>query len=278
MKRVLVTGGNGFIGRYVVKTLLDSGFEVTVSTLNTEGVDSRAKITNIPIFCGDPQIFKKVGSPDICIHLAWKEGFNHNSYTNIENLPNHIRFCNDMMQGGLKILSCIGTMHEVGYWEGPVGERTPCNPLTQYGVAKNAMRQSLMIAQKNSECTLNWLRGYYIESTDTRSNSIFSKIVQAEEAGKKTFPFNSGKNLYDFLKIEEFTDYLCMASTQSKVSGIIEVCSGKPQSLSDRIEQFISDNNLDIKLNYGTFPDRPYDSPGIWGDTEKLNQIMRNKR
>ena len=36
--------------------------------------------------------------------------------------------------------------------------------------------------------------------------------------------------------------------------------------------------NLDIKLDYGAFPDRPYDSPCIYGDTTKINHIIANKK
>lgn len=273
MSRVLVTGGNGFIGKYVVKYLLDCGYEVIVSTVNTDGIDSRAQVTTFPIFSDDPELYSKLGSPDICIHLAWKDGFNHNSDSHMDNLSNHVRFCRKMMSSGLKILSCAGSMHEVGYWEGEINEKTPCNPLSQYGIAKNAFRQSLLLSN-NYECAVNWLRGYYIESTDTRGKSIFSKIAQAEQEGKTTFPFNSGKNLYDFLPIELFAKYICIAGTQNKINGIIEICSGQPQSLSERIEQFIKNNGYSIKLDYGKFPDRPYDSPGIWGNPEKLHKIL----
>jgi len=36
----------------------------------------------------------------------------------------------------------------------------------------------------------------------------------------------------------------------------------------------IKENNLDIKLEYGAFPDRPYDSPGVWGDATKIQKIL----
>mgnify|MGYP000311474311 CR=1 FL=1 len=32
--------------------------------------------------------------------------------------------------------------------------------------------------------------------------------------------------------------------------------------------------NYKIKLDYGAFPDRPYDSPGTWGDPTKINRIL----
>jgi dTDP-6-deoxy-L-talose 4-dehydrogenase (NAD+) len=45
--------------------------------------------------------------------------------------------------------------------------------------------------------------------------------------------------------------------------------------LAERVEQFIEDNGLDIKLEYGAFPDRPYDSPCEYGDSTKINEILK---
>lgn len=45
-------------------------------------------------------------------------------------------------------------------------------------------------------------------------------------------------------------------------------------SLADRVEQFIKDNHLKIKLKYGAYPDRPYDSPCIYGDNNKILKIL----
>ena len=39
---------------------------------------------------------------------------------------------------------------------------------------------------------------------------------------------------------------------------------------------YCQQHNLDIQLNYGAFPDRPYDSPCTYGDNTKINQIMHN--
>ena len=39
---------------------------------------------------------------------------------------------------------------------------------------------------------------------------------------------------------------------------------------------YIKQHHLDIRLNYGAFPDRPYDSPCTYGDNTKIKQIMQN--
>ena len=41
-------------------------------------------------------------------------------------------------------------------------------------------------------------------------------------------------------------------------------------------ERFIKENGYGIKLKYGAFPDRPYDSKAVWGDNNKIRKIMQN--
>lgn len=274
MSKVLVTGAGGYIGRHVVKHLLDMGCEVTASDLSFKGIDERATFCKTPIFNGQEDIYERLGRPDFCIHMAWRDGFVHNSSAHMGDLSSHITFCQNMMKSDLKGLTVMGTMHEVGYWEGAINENTPCSPLSQYGVAKNAMRQSLLLTAEKSPCKLHWLRAYYITGDDIRGSSIFSKITQATMDGKMVFPFTSGTNKYDFIDVDDLAEMIAVASTQTKVNGVINVCTGQPVSLADRVEQFIREHGFHIRLEYGVFPDRPYDSPAIWGDASRIQEIM----
>ena len=108
-------------------------------------------------------------------------------------------------------------------------------------------------------------------------SSIFAKIVQAAREGKAEFPFTSGTCKYDFLPYDEFCLQVASAVEQADVDGIINVCSGKPVALGEYIEGFIRENDLDISLAYGRYPDRPYDSPAIWGDNSKIEAILAQR-
>ena len=122
-----------------------------------------------------------------------------------------------------------------------------------------------------------WLRAFYIYGDDEYGNSIFCKIRQACKNGEKSFPFTSGKNMYDFIHINDLTTQIAYSVTQNKILGEINVCSGKPISLSEKIEEYIKTNDLHIKLDYGKYPDRPYDSPCIYGDNAKILEILNNE-
>lgn len=276
MSKILVTGANGYIGQHVVKSVLALGHEVIASDLKYDGIDPRAQKSDIMLFSGDSDIYKQFGCPDAVIHLAWRNGFVHNADTHITDLPNHYVLIKNLIEGGLKNLTVMGTMHEVGYWEGAITPKTPTNPTSNYGIAKNALRQLSHTLADKSDVSLKWLRAYYITGDDIRGCSIFSKITQAALEGKKTFPLNSGKNKYDFISVYELADQIAKAGCQTKITGEINCCSGIPISLGEQVQNFVKENNYDIKFEFGVFPERPYDSPAIWGDASKIKQIMNN--
>jgi len=273
-KKVLITGANGYIGKHVVKSVLDTGAKAIACDLNADGIDNRAEIITTDILSPSPELFKKLGKPDICLHLAWQDGFLHNAESHMENLSRHYEFIKNMLNNGIKQLVVMGTMHEIGYHEGAIDETTPCNPGSMYGIAKDALRRSTFLMVQSKDIVVQWLRAYYVYGDDLRNQSIFTKLLQAAHEGKKSFPFNTGKNKYDFIHVEELARQIVAVAMQTKETGIVNCCSGKAISLSEKVEEFIKEHGLDIKLEYGAFPDRAYDSSAVWGDGEKISKII----
>lgn len=273
--KVLVTGANGYIGRHIVTSLLNVGVDVIACDINTSDVDERAIKMDINLFeLSNGNVYEALGSPDVCLHMAWRNGFVHNAPTHMMDLSAHYSFLTRMIDGGLKHLAVMGTMHEVGYWEGAIDENTPCNPVSMYGIAKDALRRSTIQYCKEKSVLLQWLRCFYILGDDKKNNSIFCKILNAAEEGKTKFPFTTGKNKYDFIKVSDLATLISTTITQTEVQGIINCCTGTPISLAEQVESFIKEHNLNIELEYGAFPDRPYDSPCIYGDATRIQQIM----
>ena len=192
------------------------------------------------------------------------------------DLSSHYNFLAALVDGGLKQLVVMGSMHEVGYHEGIIDENTPCNPLSLYAIAKDSLRRAMMLYCSNKECILQWIRGFYILGDDKNNHSIFTKLLEADAAGKENFPFTTGRAKYDFMSVEELAFQISSVALQKEVTGIINCCSGQPVSLADRVEQYIQEHHLKVKLEYGAYPDRAYDSPIIYGDNTKIKQILKN--
>ena len=92
-----------------------------------------------------------------------------------------------MVDAGCRSIAIMGTAHEIGYFEGKVDGNTPCNPLSLYGIAKNALRQSVLTYVENKDVSLKWLRAFYITGDDSRNKSIFANIHIENVKRRKNF-------------------------------------------------------------------------------------------
>ncbi len=273
--KILVTGANGYLGQGVVKHILDHGNNVVATDFSIDNIDQRAERKACDLFSIDDP-YNYFGKPDALLHLAWRDGFVHYSDAHIIDLPKHYEFIRKFAESDAVTIAGMGSMHEIGFYEGSIKEQTPCNPITPYGISKNCLRMlTKMLCEKNKKNYL-WLRGYYIVGNSQYGSSIFSKITAAEAEGKKEFPFTMGQNQFDFIDYNDFCEQVARTIGQDKVLGIVNICSGHPEKLADRVERFICENGYKITLRYGAFPDRPYDSKAVWGDGTKIEEIMNN--
>ncbi len=271
--KILITGANGYLGQGIVYAILEAGHEVIAADFSVDRVDKRAERLSCDLFKVENP-YEYFGKPDVLLHLAWRDGFVHYSDIHITDLPMHYKFIKKFADAGISRIAVMGSMHEVGFFEGSIKEDTPCNPVTPYGISKNAVRELTEMLCKQKNITFQWLRGYYIVGNSKYGSSVFSKITAAVEDGKKEFPFTMGLNQFDFIDYRDFCSQVSAAVGQDRINGIINICTGRPEKLSDRVERFIRDNRYDIALQYGAFPDRPYDSKAVWGDDSKIREIM----
>ena len=271
--KILVTGANGYLGRGIVKSLLDMGHDVVAADFSMDGVDERAELKKCNLFSVDNP-YEYFGNPTAVFHLAWRDGFVHNSAAHINDLAKHCEFIESMCKSGIAKIAVMGTMHEIGFYEGSIDENTSCRPTTLYGIAKDALRKFTELCANKYQITYQWVRAYYIVGNSEYGNSIFSKIVKSEKEGKEKFPFTTGQSQYDFLDYEDFCYLAAKIVGQNEVNGIINCCSGKPEKLCDRVERFIKENGFKIKLEYGVYPDREYDSLAVWGNDKKTKEIV----
>lgn len=281
MKNVVITGAGGYVGTHVVSATADLGYRpvAVARCANGRSLDVRATVVEADILDPAFDLSTVVDPSDTAavIHLAWQDGFVHNAPSHMTNLSSHFRFLTGLADAGYQRIAALGSMHEVGYWEGTIDADTPTDPVTLYGIAKDALRRSATLSLADKVEFL-WLRAFYILGDDRRNRSIFAKLLEAADRGEKTFPFTTGRTLYDFIDVEDLATQIAVAATTPGVTGIVNTCTGRPESLASRVERFIADNDLSIALKYGAFPDRPYDSPGLWGDASRITELMSQTR
>ena len=272
--KILVTGANGYLGRGIVKCLLAHGVDVVAAGFQLDDVDEGAEKKAGDLFAIENP-YEYYGCPDVLLHLAWQDGFQHYSDRHVDNLPKHYDFIKKFIEAGVRKVAVMGSMHEISFFEGSINENTSCHPITPYGISKNALRELVEVYAKKNNVMFQWLRGYYIVGNSKSGCSIFSKIAIAESEGKTDFPFTMGLNQYDFIDYDKFCERTVMAVLQNNILGVINICSGYPEKLADRVERFIKENHYNIRLKYGAFPDRPYDSKAVWGDSKRIETIMQ---
>jgi nucleoside-diphosphate-sugar epimerase len=274
-QHILVTGAGGYIGRHVVAALLDRGARVTavVRHFRAYRIDERATIVEADLLDPATDLDALIEDrPDAVVHLAWEAGFAHNSPVHMLRLSDHFRVLSHFAKAGITRLAVLGTMHEIGRFEGAITAETPTAPASLYGIAKDALRRAVFADFGGT--TIQWLRAYYIYGDDRNNQSIFTKLLEAAEQGKRTFPFTSGKNRFDFIHVDELGRQIAAVAMQDELAGVINVCSGEPVALGTQVERFIADHGLEIELEYGAFPDRPYDSKVVYGDATAIRALM----
>ena len=66
-----MTGANGYLGKGVVKQLLNKGMNVAATDLKSDLIDNRAEIKLTDLF-GIENPYEFFGKPDVFLHMAWR--------------------------------------------------------------------------------------------------------------------------------------------------------------------------------------------------------------
>lgn len=284
--KLLVSGATGFIGNYVIKELLKcNDIEVIATSL-----DPITKVRNKEWFKAvkykaqdlnevKENYFAFFENPDLLIHLSWQDLPNYNELFHIErNLYTNYIFIKNMIENGLRNLNVIGTCLEYGMQEGSLSEEMPTNPITAYGLAKDTLRKFIEELKKKYEFKFKWIRLFYIYGEGQNPKSILSQLDKALKNKEEVFNMSKGDQLRDYLQVEKVAEYIVQISLQNKINGIINCCSGNPLSIQELVKNHLKKRKKSIKLNLGYFDYPDYEPMAFWGDTKKLNSIIRKQK
>ena len=280
MKKVLITGANGYIGSHLTSLLCEheEDYQVVATDIGSHNIDKRAEFVKYNFLNGEnnADLFSFFGKPDVCVHFAWRDGFDHNSLVHIQDFPAHFLFLKNLIDHGLSHLAVAGSFREYGNHEGMADENLRFTPENFYTLTKTALKDALEIYLKDKRVCFQWIRPFTVYGDDSLNSSLMSKILLWEKEGKTSFPFTEGNEEYDYILVSDLAKQIAAILSQTKIDGVIDCCSGKPTKLKDKIEEFILENNLKIRPEYGAFKTRPYDSKVIYGDSTKIKKILAN--
>ncbi|MBU1219450.1 NAD(P)-dependent oxidoreductase [Myxococcota bacterium] len=280
--KILVTGGTGFIGRHLVPYLLSSGHEITVAALEDKNNSQlewfgRVKFIPFDVFDINTEIIKKLDHPEAVIHLAWHGLPNYNKLFHFErNLFADYNFLKLLIEGGIKQLLVTGTCFEYGLREGCLSEDMPSNPSNPYSLAKDTLRKFLELLVKQKQITFQWARLFYMYGSGQGANSILSQLDSAIERGDKVFNMSEGEQLRDYLPVEEVASRLSNLFEHKECQGITNICSGKPISIRNLVENHLKKRNTKIELNVGYYPYSEFEPMAFWGNNRKYLEQCTN--
>ena len=284
MKKILVTGATGFIGHYVINTLLELNCKVVATSANAHKAMKApwfSQVSYIPFKLQDYDPFINFFSffeyPDAVIHLAWEDLPNYKAAFHLEeNLPRHKAFLQNMITNGLMDLTVTGTCFEYGMQEGCLSEEMPVKPANSYAEAKDEFRRFLVEWQQKLPFSLKWVRLFYMYGKGQGPNSLFSQLDAAIERGDQTFNMSGGEQERDYLPVERMAEYIVRIALQNEVIGVINCCSGEPVKLKHMVENYLRIRDKKIFLNMGYYPYSDYEPMRFWGNDLKLKKVLHD--
>jgi len=260
--KILVTGGAGFIGKHLVKHLLENNNIVTIfddfSNSKRESMNEiiqkgakiiEGSITNIS------DIEKITIEQEVVIHLAAKisvtESITNPSNTflvNVNGTKNMLEFCEKN-----KIKNIIVASSAAVYGEGSqnrkIIENQKLNPISPYGESKMEMEKEIekFVKNKNITCTILRFFNIYGPNQSDEYSGVISKFVKKIKQNKNLEIFGDGLQTRDFVSINDVVNSINNA-IQLKKSGIYNIATGESISIKKLAEKmiYISRKKLNI--------------------------------
>ncbi len=234
MKRVLVSGATGFIGRHCLELLLKRGYEVhavTARSITGESSDlqwHRADLT-------DPLQVKKLlqkAAPEELLHLAWyvAPGSCWGSMENIRWVEASLQLVREFIDGGGRRLVVSGSCAEYDWRYGYCSEHlTPTRPGSLYGAGKHALQVLVDALVKEGSLSAAWGRIFYLYGPHEHPQRLVPSVITSLLRGEPA-RCSHGNQLRDFLYVKDVAAAL-VALLESDFQGPVNIASGQAVTL-----------------------------------------------
>jgi nucleoside-diphosphate-sugar epimerase len=274
VKRVLVTGARGFIGRAVFQPLIERGFEiVAIGSGAPANVDPATRwITSDLLAAGAAAKLIETAQPTHLLHLAWytDHGKFWNGQQNLAWLAASAQLVGAFASAGGRRAVIAGSCAEYDWSAAaPCHEFfTPLRPHTIYGVCKKILLEVSSAHAARAGFALAWARLFLLHGPHEQPVRFVPSLIRGMLARVPT-PMTSGLQHRDVLHVADVADAL-VSILDSAVTGPINIGSGEPVHLLD-VAKHIADRLDGVELlRVGELPARTDDPIALYPDVSRL--------
>jgi nucleoside-diphosphate-sugar epimerase len=288
-KKVLITGGAGFIGANFVYKFLELGYKVFVFERKEANLWRINKILDkINMYSPNLLDYDELGKiileikPDIVLHFATygayqgsQQDINLTIDTNLKATINLINACQKV---GVECFINTGTNSEYGIKQKPMKEIDVLEPDNLYAITKTASTYYCQMMAKNFNFPVVTIRPFavygYFEEKERLIPTILKSCLTGSEL-KLTRP----NSVRDFIFIEDLMNgYLHVIKNIKNIKGqIFNLGSGKQTKIKDVVSIAKKNTGSKIKPVYGGMK-KVQTEPKNWvSDISKSKKILKWK-
>jgi len=265
--KIFVTGGAGFIGRYLVKSLLKD-HEVTIfDNFSNSSKDNISKLLEhkAVLVKGDITNFKDISSHlsgfDTVIHLAAKisveESIIHpenTTHVNVDGTINLLRAC---VSNKIRNIVAASTAAVYGHSIDAkifLSENSKTDPISPYGASKLVMEQYVKAFSKayDLNCVTLRLFNVYGLGQSNEYAGVITKFAQNIKEGKPLVINGDGYQTRDFVSIEDVVEgiFNVISKIEGKRGNVYNIASGKFITIKDLASLILTVSRKDFEIQY----------------------------
>ena len=273
-KKVLVTGGNGFIGKHTLTPLLNKNYEVHVTT-SQQVLVSKKNIffhrINL-LDCEEHSHFIRTIQPSHLLHTAWftDNGKFWDAPENVNWLKATISLAEVFFaEGGSRLLG-LGSCAEYDWEEGLCIEgQTKVLPISLYGKIKHAAFECLNALATSYKKSFTWARIFFPYGPYEGEKRLIPYVIR-QLLNNKEAHCTHGNQIRDFLHVFDIGEALATL-LDSDLTGIVNIGSGTPVAIKTLISYIAQEFNKPHLIRLGSIEEPAYSPKKIVADITKLH-------
>jgi UDP-glucose 4-epimerase len=271
-RRVLVTGGTGFIGSHLCSRLRELGVEVYATSrgrVESGAVDVRW-LTGDLADISDVRAALAAARPEIVFHLAGHVSGGREVDrvlpTFRDGLTSTVNLLSAAKGEQSPLIVLAGSMEEPA-----IGSAEP--PSSPYAVAKWAASGYARMFHSLYSMPVVTLRIFMVYGPGQRDATKLVPYVMRSVLRRESPQLASGMRAVDWIYVEDVVDAFVAAAVAAPFGGdALDVGSGTTVTIRELVERIIAMVHPEIEPVFGALPDRPLETSNVAdvGRTEKL--------